>query len=233
MHNATSLKPNTPIPLAEKFVSINGEGLFAGKLSAFIRFAGCNLRCSYCDTVWAQDKTGASSHTSVNELVQWVKQQGCACVTITGGEPLLQSQLPALIEQLATLNIVQVIEIETNGSLSIASLRQFQSSKLHITMDYKLPSSNMQGFMNQENFALLSKNDVVKFVVGSDEDLHTMRSVLQEHQLDKHCNVIVSPVFGKIEPSVIVDFMKKHALNQVKLQLQLHKVIWPNEDRAV
>lgn len=106
-------------PIAERFVSINGEGAHAGKLAAFIRFPGCNLDCSYCDTQWARDPELTVEFVSVEELCDWVESEGVTCVTITGGEPTLQSDLYRLLHALARLETVEVVEIETNGSTTL------------------------------------------------------------------------------------------------------------------
>lgn len=238
-------------PIAERFVSINGEGAHAGKLAAFIRFPGCNLDCTYCDTQWACDPELTVEFVSVEELCDWVEQEGVACVTITGGEPTLQSDLYRLLHALARLETVEVVEIETNGSTDLAKLIAHDSEgeeerpialvgvpaprpeKLCITMDYKLPSSGMEDKMFLANFELLGERDVVKFVVGSHEDLERMAEVVREHDLAKRCQMYISPVFGAIEPAAIVDFMKERALTHARLQLQLHKFIWPSQERGV
>ncbi len=238
-------------PIAERFVSINGEGAHAGKLAAFIRFPGCNLDCSYCDTQWARDPELTVEFVSVEELCDWVKREGVTCVTITGGEPTLQSDLYRLLHALARLETVEVVEIETNGSTDLAKLIAHDSrreeerpialaefpaprpEKLCITMDYKLPSSGMEDKMFCENFELLGEHDVVKFVVGSHEDLERMAAVVREHELATRCQVYISPVFGAIEPAAIVDFMRERSLTHARLQLQLHKFIWPNQERGV
>lgn len=144
-----------------------------------------------------------------------------------------------------------MVEIETNGSTDLAKLIAHDSKreeerpialaefpaprpeKLCITMDYKLPSSGMEDKMFCENFELLGEHDVVKFVVGSHEDLERMVEVVREHELATRCQVYISPVFGAIEPSTIVDFMRERALTHARLQLQLHKFIWPNQERGV
>lgn len=238
-------------PIAERFVSINGEGAHAGKLAAFIRFPGCNLDCTYCDTQWACDPELTVEFVSVEELCDWVERKGVTCVTITGGEPTLQSDLYRLLHELARLETVEVVEIETNGSTDLAKIIAHDSEREHdrpialagfpaprpeklcITMDYKLPSSGMEDKMFRANFELLNKRDVVKFVVGSHEDLERMAEVIREHDLVMRCQVYISPVFGAIEPAAIVDFMKEHALTHARLQLQLHKFIWPNQERGV
>lgn len=238
-------------PIAERFVSINGEGAHAGKLAAFIRFPGCNLDCSYCDTQWARDPELTVEFVSVEELCDWVKREGVACVTITGGEPTLQSDLYRLLHALARLETVEVVEIETNGSTDLAKLIALDSKreeerpialegfpaprpeKLCITMDYKLPSSGMEDKMFSANFELLGERDVVKFVVGSHEDLERMAEVVREYDLATRCQVYISPVFGAIEPAAIVEFMRERSLTHARLQLQLHKFIWPNQERGV
>lgn len=238
-------------PIAERFVSINGEGAHAGKLAAFIRFPGCNLDCSYCDTQWARDPELTVEFVSVEELCDWVEHEGVACVTITGGEPTLQSDLYRLLHALARLETVEVVEIETNGSTDLAKLIALDSKreeerpialeefpaphpeKLCITMDYKLPSSGMEDKMVCENFELLGERDVVKFVVGSHEDLERMAEVVREYDLATRCQAYISPVFGAIEPAAIVDFMRERSLTHARLQLQLHKFIWPNQERGV
>lgn len=220
-------------PVIERFVSIDGEGTHAGRLAAFIRFSGCNLRCSYCDTPWAQDDEATVDLMRKEELVKWVAQQPCACVTITGGEPTLQSHLPELVAALANLEQIEVVEIETNGSVDLATLAADRPAELQFTMDYKLPSSGMEAQMCTTNLTLLDADDVVKFVIGSQEDLETMARIVRTHDLDHRCQVYLSPVFGQIDPAQIVDFMKEQDLRNVTLQVQLHKVIWPDTERGV
>lgn len=220
-------------PIAERFVSVNGEGTHAGRLAAFIRFAGCNLRCAYCDTEWAQTADSATEQLSLDELVEWVAQHPVACVTLTGGEPTLQLGLGELAAALSALDAIEVVEIETNGSVDLAPLANARPEKLQFTMDYKLPSSGMEDRMLPENFAVLGERDVVKFVAGTPEDLETMARIVRTHALDERCHVYLSPVFGKLEPATIVEFMKAHALTSATLQLQLHKIIWPHTERGV
>jgi 7-carboxy-7-deazaguanine synthase len=145
----------------------------------------------------------------------------------------LQPWLFSLVEQLSALPSIEVVEIETNGSQRLDVLAASRTKKLTFTMDYKLPSSGMEGRMCTENFAVLGATDVVKFVAGSREDLETMARVVGEYNLTTRCKVYVSPVFGEIEPAEIVEFLKDRSLDQVVLQLQLHKIIWPNQEKGV
>ncbi len=218
------------LDVVEKFVSINGEAAHAGELSAFIRFKGCNLNCSYCDTKWANCKDTQSIPMSPQELLEWVIQQKVINVTLTGGEPLLQNDIGTLIELLSGKGLR--VEIETNGSIPLGKFAELKHRPV-FTMDYKLPSSGMENFMCTDNFYLLKKSDTVKMVAGSSTDLKKALYIIKKYSLSDRCHIYLSPVFGNIEPSEMVDFMIVHNLNKVRLQLQLHKFIWEPERRGV
>ena len=218
------------LSVVEKFVSINGEGARAGELAAFIRFKGCNLNCSYCDTKWANQPEAPSISCSVAELEDWVKSSGVKNVTLTGGEPLLQAEIAELTE--ALLEQGNRVELETNGSVSLKTLAGLKNRPV-FTMDYKLPSSGMEGYMLTENFDYLNAADSVKFVSGSISDLERAAEIIEKYSLSEKCSVFISPVFGEIDPSEIVEFMKDRGLNEVRLQLQLHKFIWEPTKRGV
>ena len=126
--------------VAEKFVSINGEGQKAGQLAVFIRFAGCNLRCSYCDTKWANDFDLKGENLTAEQILEYVLDTGVHNVTLTGGEPLLRPEIEELISMLVKAGLW--VEIETNGSVPLKPLEK--DSRPHFTMDYKTPSSNME-----------------------------------------------------------------------------------------
>ncbi len=220
----------TVYPIAEYFTSINGEGQAAGELSVFIRFSGCNLQCSYCDTRWANKPGAAALRFTAEELCTIVRESNVHNVTLTGGEPLLQKDIAFLIELLGSQG--NRVEIETNGSIPLFAFAQMTHRPV-FTMDYKLPGSGMESYMNTDNFALLCPADVVKFVAGSQQDLERARTMIDAHQLTKQCKVYLSPVFGKIDPADIVAFMKKYNMNDVRLQLQLHKFIWQPDAKGV
>lgn len=220
----------TLYPVAEKFVSINGEGTRAGELAVFIRFRKCNLRCSYCDTKWANSCDAPAEMMSAEEISAYIDDSGVTNVTLTGGEPLLRSGLYELIEIL--MKNGKSIEIETNGSLPIKELAGKPCRPL-FTMDYKLPSSGMESSMCLENFQYLSESDTVKFVSGSISDLEKAKEIIERFSLSERCHVYFSPVFGSINPEQIVDFMKKYRLNRTRLQLQLHKFIWTPDKKGV
>ncbi|MCM1227284.1 MAG: putative 7-carboxy-7-deazaguanine synthase QueE [Clostridium sp.] len=216
--------------VVEKFVSINGEGRKAGQIAAFIRFRGCNLSCSYCDTAWANSVNSYAEEMTGEDILEYIKSTGVKNVTLTGGEPLIQDNIYELIELLCR-NGFQV-EIETNGSVDISDYKDMEK-RPSFTLDYKLPSSAMEKLMLLENYAYLTKNDTVKFVCGSNADLEKSLEIITDHELVKKCAVYLSPVFGSIKPSEMAEFMIKHKMNGVNLQLQLHKFIWDPDKRGV
>lgn len=207
--------------LVEKFTSINGEGKHAGELAVFVRFPGCNLRCSYCDTMWANEAGVVTQDNSVDEIIAYIDESGAKHVTVTGGEPLLQEDAPLLFE--AIYKAGKNIEIETNGSIDITPFI-IHNPYVKFTMDYKMPSSKMEHKMLLSNLGRLRIQDTLKMVCGSKEDLEKVLEILP--QVQEGVTIFLSPVFGSIEPSEIVDFMMEYKLSRVKLQLQLHKFIW-------
>lgn len=217
--------------VAETFLSINGEGMRAGQLAFFIRFTGCNLKCGYCDTQWANVPGAAYTPMNQEQLYALCKQSGARNVTITGGEPLLQEDVYSLLALLCR-DPQLYVEVETNGSLPLKPFWDIPNRPA-FTMDYKLPGSGMERSMYPENFLLLGRQDTVKFVCGSRDDLLRAKEIIREYQLTEHTNVYLSPVFGEILPADMVEFMKEHRMNDVTLQLQLHKFIWDPEKRGV
>ena len=124
------------------------------------------------------------------------------------------------------------VEIETNGSVPLQPFAEIPNGP-SFTMDYKLPGSGMEKYMLPENFAVLRAQDTVKFVVKDYEDLCRARDVIREYDLTEKCHVYLSPVYGQIELENIVNFMKDNRLNDVNMQLQMHKIIWDSEMRGV
>ena len=194
--------------VVETFVSINGEGKKAGRLAMFIRLKGCNLNCSYCDTTWANKRDARCELLTAPQIVERIKEAGVELVTLTGGEPLLDENVSELIGSILMMPKVE-IEIETNGSVPIRYYKE-RDNRLTMTMDYKLPSSNMEENMCLENMEYLKPWDVVKFVIGSREDLNRAKEIIERFRLCEKAIVYFSPVFGKIEPEEIVEFMKEN-----------------------
>lgn len=214
----------------EIFKSIDGEGLRTGELTTFIRLAGCNLRCSYCDTCYAL-KNSNGTEMSVDEIVKKAKKMGYRNITLTGGEPLIYKDVDDLISKLCENGFY--VNIETNGSVPID--KYILNKNILITMDYKLPSSGVEKNMNLNNLEKLRENDVLKFVIGKD-DFDKLKQVIENYSIKSY--IYLSPVFGEIEPFEIVDFMKiMHTqgidTSKMRVQVQLHKIIWNPNERCV
>lgn len=219
--------------IVEKFLSIDGEGPSSGELATFIRFQGCNLRCSWCDTTYSFNKDSISEILSTNEIYEYIKSNQVNNVTLTGGEPLIQNNIDELLELLNNDDDLTV-HIETNGTVDIEPFKnKYIGNNISYIVDFKLPSSNMSDKMNYNNLKAVGQNDVYKFVLGSNDDLEMAYELIKEYDLTSKCLVYFSPVYGKINMDDIVEFMKDKKLNKVRLQMQLHKVIWDKNARGV
>ena len=217
--------------VVEIFKSIDGEGIRAGLPVVFVRLYGCNLNCSYCDTPYShtteQDK---AVEMDPGEIIDQIIDSGIPRVTITGGEPLIHQDVEKLIDGLIKYGIE--VNVETNGTRPIPVKYQAGERRLlFFTMDYKCPSSGMESAMNIENLNTLKNCDVLKFVVGCKNDLDAAHSVINSLQSDPQ--IFFSPVFGKIEPSEIVDYMMEEKMWNCRVQVQLHKIIWDPNERGV
>lgn len=224
--------------ISEIFSSIEGEGIRSGYLATFIRTYGCNLRCNYCDSMYAVDETidlfGNKNfrQMTVQDIVNECKHIGNKRITFTGGEPLIQKDAKELIGELLDNHFE--VNIETNGAVPIKDFVYFRNrnmAKLIVTMDWKSPYSGMRNKMIEENLIDLRYFDVLKFVVATKEDLDDMKNILENNNI--YCNIFVSPVFGKIEPFEIVDYLKQNNLQNTRIQLQIHKLIWDKNMRGV
>lgn len=208
----------------EIFSSIDGEGLRTGELATFIRLAGCNMRCSYCDSLYALDGNDGKE-LKINEIIQEVEKYKNQNITLTGGEPLIHKKVDLLIDEL--INKGYKVNIETNGSIPIDKYL----NRCLITMDYKAPSSLMEKKMLLSNIEKLTDNDVLKFVI-KESDFDTVEKIIKSYNIKSY--IYISPIFGEIEPDKIVEFMKEMSergvnMEKVRVQVQLHKIIWdPN-----
>lgn len=218
----------------EIFHSIDGEGTRAGELATFVRFAGCNLACRYCDTSYSiSPKLEAVTEMSVNEILDRVKFPN---VTLTGGEPMMQEGIEDLAITLAAVGYK--VNIETNGTFGPFTLPEWLADKVFFTVDYKCGASGCEDKMCPEVFQALRCNDVIKCVAGSVDDLENALKNLMNWVpcLGEASSpyVYFSPVFGKIEPKQIVEFMKEKKLfGKYRVQLQMHKFIWEPNARMV
>ena len=207
----------------EIFHSIQGEGGAIGTPTVFVRLTGCNLRCSYCDTEYAFYE---GEKMSLDKVLAEIEKYETETVEITGGEPLLQKEAFALMETLADKNYS--VMLETSGSLPIKDV----DKRVKIIMDLKTPSSGMVEKNLYENIEFLKKSDEVKFVIGSREDYDWSKSKIGEFDLIEKTNVIFSPVYGKIEPAKIAEWILSDKL-KVRFLLQMHKYIWEHDKRGV
>lgn len=216
--------------VVEMFESINGEGYKAGQLAYFVRFQGCNMNCVYCDTKWANKKDALYQLMSAQDIVSKVNEAHIKNVTLTGGEPMLQEEIEELIRLLYENG--HEVEIETNGSIDISSYDHCDY-RPSFTLDYKCPDSGMEKFVDVMNYDHIQEKDTIKFVCSSRIDLKKAYEIIEKYALNKKAHVYLSPVFGKIDPQEMVAFMLEKNMNDVNLQLQMHKFIWDPEERGV
>jgi len=231
LHTKKARLNKVDLQVVEKFVSVNGEGRRCGQLATFIRFAGCNLNCGYCDTAWANARDVGFELMSAEDIYAYIKDTKVSNVTLTGGEPLLQKGMRELLDFLSK-DPALYVEIETNGSVLLNKFSDLENPP-SFTVDYKLPSSGMEKMMALDNFSYVNYKDTVKFVAGSMEDLEKTKEIIDAYKLTEKTSVFISPVFGKIQLESIVDFMKDNNMNGVNMQVQIHKIIWDPNERGV
>lgn len=213
----------------EIFLSIDGEGCRTGLPVVFVRLYGCNLNCSYCDTRYSCEGQEYKEMSLYDILVQ-VLSYGVPRVTLTGGEPLIHPGVKDLITSLVANDIE--VNIETNGAVDLDEFIEFKyNSKVVFTMDYKCKSSGMEEKMILSNLVFLQPKDVIKFVVSNYNEMEEMEYILEASKCK--AQVYVSPVFGAIEPKELVEYVLENKLNNVKVQVQLHKIIWEPSKRGV
>jgi len=221
------VNPTIPIDerlrITEMYASIQGEGRHAGDLCVFVRLTGCNLRCTWCDSEYTF--TGGDQ-ISIDRVVERALSFGITLVQITGGEPLAQRQCIPLMERL--LDNGCTILLETSGSIDIQPV----PDGVHVVLDLKPPDSGEEESNLWENLDHLSPTDEVKFVVASRGDYEWSRDVIQERNLASRCALLISPAWGLVDPADLVGWMLKDRLD-ARLQLQIHKVIWPPDTRGV
>jgi len=221
---------NNCLEVSEIFYSIQGESTFSGLPCFFIRLSGCNLQCSYCDSRYAVEEPGRMM--SIDEILSHVDSYPRVMVEITGGEPLLQKNVHGLIARLIERG--RKVLIETNGSLSIANV----PTDATVIMDIKCPDSGPASF-HPDNFENIRKRAVlrpgtteVKFVISSRKDYMWAKGILFQHDLSSLAPVLFSPVKARFPIQELAREILNDAL-PVRLQVQLHTVIWPDTHRGV
>ncbi|MGI9554183.1 MAG: 7-carboxy-7-deazaguanine synthase QueE [Thermodesulfobacteriota bacterium] len=209
----------------EIFYSIQGEGLKIGQPTVFLRLFACDLRCSWCDTMYAVEGSDFRE-ISNKEIISAVGKYGCRQICITGGEPLIQKkELVPLTKELIKKGYF--IVLETSGHKEPPEI--FENSSCLISMDCKCPSSGMENRMHFDLFEKLGPKDQLKFVIGDEEDYLYAKSVLNKHEL--RASVIFQPVYGK-NLTWLTESVLKDNLNSVRVTPQLHKIVW-GEKRGV
>lgn len=214
----------TLLHVSEIFRSIQGESTWAGLTCTFVRLAGCNLRCAWCDTSYGWE---GGTPMPLDDVLFTVEQLPGRLVEITGGEPLLQETCPVFAARL--LNSGYTVLCETNGSLPIDRL---PAGVVRI-MDVKCPASGMVDRTDWSNMGRLTRQDEVKFVLADRDDYLWAKDVVNKYDLAARTQaVLMAPVFGRLAADALAKWLLEDRLN-VRLQIQLHKVIWGPERRGV
>lgn len=211
------------IDISELFYSIQGESSFSGYPCVFIRLAGCNLRCSYCDARYTYEEP--ATPCSLGAIIDFADRHPAAIVEITGGEPLLQKNVYPLMA--ALLDRGRTVLLETNGSLSLAMVPEGVVK----IMDLKCPGSGMHDKMAMGNLQYLTADDELKFVVTSPADYRWAVQTMTDHLQGVRPAILFSPVAGTIEPAKLAELILADGL-QARLQLQLHTLLWPHKKRG-
>lgn len=215
--------PDALLEICELFYSIQGESSYAGYPCFFIRLAGCNLRCSYCDTRYAYE--GESCSYSISRILAALEPYPGVMVEVTGGEPLLQEGVYPLFDELLAAN--RTVLLETNGSFS---LERVPAGVVRI-VDMKCPGSGMHKKMVIDNLGLLGRRDEVKFVLSSRDDYDWAAALLARHSINEQTTVTFSPVMTKLPAATLAAWILADRL-PVRLRLQLHTMIWPGRTKG-
>jgi 7-carboxy-7-deazaguanine synthase len=218
------------VKVNEIFFSIQGESSSIGLPTIFVRFTGCNLRCTYCDTKYSYYEGQPDTPQGIMEKI---RSYPIKRVCLTGGEPLIQprSEMQELLDLLYAEQYE--VSIETDGSVDISKVKLH--NKQRFILDMKVPSSGMSEKMDFENLKrIIPERDEIKFVVGNREDYEWSVQLIREHDLDprKGFRLIFSPIFGEISPRDLVEWILADHLD-ARFQVQLHKIIWDPQQRGV
>ena len=204
--------------ITEIFHSLQGETSRVGLPTVFVRLTGCPLRCHYCDTAYAF--TGGQS-MSLQAIVEEVQRYPTRYVTVTGGEPLAQKNCLTLLATLCDLGCH--VSLETSGALDISAV----DSRVMKILDIKTPASGEVEKNLWSNLESLSRDDEIKFVICDEADYIWAKNILSEKKLVDICEVLFSPAQGQLSPGELADWILHDHL-PVRLQLQLHKILWGN-----
>jgi 7-carboxy-7-deazaguanine synthase len=208
----------------EIYRSVQGESSFAGLPCVFVRLAVCNSRCVWCDTPHAFTQ---GSLLEPEDVLRQVLDLDCPLVEITGGEPLLQPEVFPLMSRLADAK--RMVLLETSGALPLKEVDR----RVHIIMDLKCPDSGECEGNFWENLDSLKPSDEIKFVLASESDFAWAVRTIRDRRLDDRFQVLLSPVFGRVSPRQLADWLLASGLQRVRMQIQLHKIVWDPDTRGV
>lgn len=204
--------------ITEIFHSLQGETSRVGLPTVFIRLTGCPLRCTYCDTAYAF--TGGKN-ISIDEILRQVADYSTRYVTVTGGEPLSQKNCLPLLGSLCDAGYE--VSLETGGALDISSV----DARVMRVVDIKTPGSGEAGQNRWDNFPLLTPHDEIKFVLRDEADYQWAKEIMLKYDLAGKCPVLFSPVHGVLNATQLAEWILRDRL-PVRLQVQLHKLLWGN-----
>jgi 7-carboxy-7-deazaguanine synthase len=216
-------KPAGQLLIHEIYRSIQGESTFAGLPCVFVRLAVCDARCVWCDTPHAFTQ---GAPWTLDAVIAKVLEYQTPLVEVTGGEPLVQPESLLLMARLAGLGLN--VLLETSGARDVSPVDR----RVHIIMDLKCPDSGEEAGNRWANLDHLKPTDEIKFVIASERDFRWTEATIRRHQLDRRFQVLLSPVFGAVTPLQLADWLLSSGLN-VRLQVQLHKVVWDPDARGV
>lgn len=214
----TSGRPVT-LRITEIFHSLQGETSRAGLPTVFVRLTGCPLRCTWCDTEYAF--TGGTTRT-LDDILAEVASHQCQTICVTGGEPLAQKACLPLLTALCDAGYS--VSLETSGALDIAGV----DPRVSRIVDLKAPGSGEEARNLLSNIAQLTPRDELKLVLAGETDYEWARAQIAEHGLTRRCPVLLAPVQGQLKPADLAAWVLRDRL-PVRMQVQLHKIIWGNE----
>ena len=214
--NHSGIDNTVTLRVSEIFYSLQGETSRTGLPTIFIRLTGCPLRCGYCDTAYAF--TGGENMTIAAILEQTAKYR-TQYVTVTGGEPLAQKTCMVLLTALCDAGYC--VSLETSGALDISGV----DPRVSKIMDIKTPGSGEMEKNRWDNLNYLTPHDEIKFVLCDEADYHWACRLIQQHNLDKRCSVLFSPVHGQLDSTTLANWILRDQL-PVRMQIQLHKLLW-------
>lgn len=204
------------LKIHEIFHSLQGESSRVGLPTVFVRLTGCPMRCVYCDTAYA---FSGGSNMEISDIMAKVAKYGTQYVTVTGGEPLAQKACLVLLKELCDAGYN--VSLETGGAIDISPV----DKRVSVILDIKTPDSGELENNFWPNMQQLKASDEVKFVLCSRADYDWAKGILSQHQLNKKCPVLFSPVYSQLNPTDLANWIVTDQL-PVRMQVQLHKILW-------